>query len=111
MPGRVGNTLLDAMVYNMMNNRANSLTIYSFISPLISLKRYIFEKNTPFLNKRKKKFEPLEARCQASIVLYFMKNFQVGGVSTTGHGESITKACLAYTAVINMEQGNFCIIF
>ena len=31
--------------------------------------------------------------------------FQVGGVSTTGHGESITKTCLAHTAVINMEQG------
>jgi len=30
---------------------------------------------------------------------------QVGGVSTTGHGESITKTCLAHTAVINMEQG------
>jgi len=30
---------------------------------------------------------------------------QIGGVSTTGHGESITKACLAYTAILNMEQG------
>jgi len=31
---------------------------------------------------------------------------QVGGVSTTGHGESITKACLAYTAILDMEQGS-----
>ena len=27
-------------------------------------------------------------------------------MSTTGHGESITKACLAYTAILDMEQGN-----
>jgi len=30
---------------------------------------------------------------------------QVGCASTTGHGESLTKACVAYTAIHNLEQG------
>ncbi len=42
---------------------------------------------------------------QEWIIFLSNKIFQVGGVSTTGHGESITKTCLAHTAVINMEQG------
>ena len=34
-----------------------------------------------------------------------VKMFQVGAVSTTGHGESITKVCLAHTAINLMEAG------
>ena len=29
----------------------------------------------------------------------------VGAVSTTGHGESITKVCLAHLVIQNMKQG------
>jgi hypothetical protein len=33
----------------------------------------------------------------------------IGAVSTTGHGESIMKFCLAHTILTFMEQGRICI--
>ena len=41
-------------------------------------------------------------------MLYFSAinlNVEVGSVSTTGHGESITKVCLAHTAINFLESG------
>ena len=32
---------------------------------------------------------------------------QVGSVSSTGHGESITRTCLAITAVQHMQSGSY----
>lgn len=33
----------------------------------------------------------------------------IGAVSTTGHGESIMKLCLAHKILILMEQGRICV--